>query len=90
MVAACIAAGLVGGEAFSIDASLIRADVDKSKRIAGDEQVDWPASEDASRAVREYLDTLDEAREKVRSASILHSPGFSQRRRITTAWNHST
>jgi transposase len=61
VVAACIAAGLVGGEAFSIDASLIRADVDKSKRIAGDEQVDWPASEEASRAVREYLDVLDEA-----------------------------
>ena len=29
VVAKCIAAGLVGGEGFSIDASLIRADVDK-------------------------------------------------------------
>jgi transposase len=28
VVAMCIAAGLVGGEAFSIDASLIKADVD--------------------------------------------------------------
>jgi transposase len=34
VVAICIAAGLVGGEAFSIDASLIRADVDKQKRAA--------------------------------------------------------
>ena len=29
VVAKCIAAGLVGGEAFSVDASLIKADVDK-------------------------------------------------------------
>src|SRR6267378_6016887 len=33
VVAMSIAAGLVGGEAFSIDASLIKADVDKKKRI---------------------------------------------------------
>jgi transposase len=32
VVAKCIAAGLVGGEGFSIDASLIKADVDKKKR----------------------------------------------------------
>jgi transposase len=31
VVAKCIAAGLVGGEALSIDASLIKADVDKKK-----------------------------------------------------------
>src|SRR5262249_33243733 len=31
VVATCVAAGLVGGEAFSIDASLIKADVDKKK-----------------------------------------------------------
>jgi transposase len=35
VVASCIAAGLVGGEAFSIDASLIRADVDQTKRMPG-------------------------------------------------------
>ena len=33
VVAMCIAAGLVGGEAFSVDASLIKADVDKMKRV---------------------------------------------------------
>ena len=37
VVAMCIAAGLVGGEAFSIDASLIKADVDKKKRAPGDQ-----------------------------------------------------
>jgi len=35
VVAKCIAAGLVGGEALSVDAILIKADVDKKKRITG-------------------------------------------------------
>ena len=34
VVAKCIAAGLVGGEGFSIDASLIKADVDKKQADA--------------------------------------------------------
>ena len=38
----CIGAGLVGGEAFSIDASLIKADVNKTKRIPGDQPFSWP------------------------------------------------
>jgi transposase len=54
VVAKCIAAGLVGGEGFSIDASLIRADVDKKKRTPGDQPISWPKAEEASRAVREY------------------------------------
>jgi transposase len=62
VVAKCIAAGLVGGEAFSVDASLIKADVDKKKRMPGDQPVTWPKAEEASRAVREYLTALDAAR----------------------------
>ena len=62
VVATCIAAGLVGGEAFSIDASLIKADVDKKKRLSGDQPIAWPKSEEASHAVREYLAALDAAR----------------------------
>jgi hypothetical protein len=34
--------GLVGGEGFSIDASLIKADVDKKKRAPGDQPIAWP------------------------------------------------
>ena len=37
VVAMSLAAGLVGGEAFSIDASLIKADVGRKKRIPGDQ-----------------------------------------------------
>src|ERR1700683_2020439 len=62
VVAKCIAAGLVGGEAFSVDASLIRADVDKKKRVPGDQPIAWPKAEAASHAVREYLAALDAAR----------------------------
>jgi transposase len=62
VVAMCIAAGLVGGEAFSVDASLIKADVDKKKRVAGEQPIAWPKAEEASHAVREYLAALDAAR----------------------------
>jgi transposase len=62
VVAKCIAAGLVGGEALSVDASLIKADVDKKKRMPGDQPIAWPKIEEASRAVREYLTALDNAR----------------------------
>jgi transposase len=64
VVAKCIAAGLVGGEAFSIDASLIKADVDKKKRSPGDQPIKWPTSEEASHAVREYLAALDATRDE--------------------------
>lgn len=62
VVAKCIAAGFVGGEGFSVDASLIKADVDKKKRTPGDLPIAWPKAEEASRAVREYLTALDAAR----------------------------
>jgi transposase len=68
VVAKCIAAGLVGGEGFSIDASLIKADVDKKKRMPGDQPIAWPKAEEASRAVREYLQTLDAARSEEESS----------------------
>ena len=61
VVEACIAAGLVGGEGFAVDASLIAADANKQRSIPGK---DWDKNrtpEKASRAVREYLSTLDDA-----------------------------
>jgi transposase len=61
VVATCIAAGLVGGEGFSIDASLIRADAGKKKRTPGDQPIAWRQAAEASRAVREYLAALDAA-----------------------------
>ncbi len=57
----CIAEGLVGGEGFAADASLIRADANKQRSVEGSEAVDWEAMAATRRSVREYLDTLDEA-----------------------------
>jgi IS5 family transposase len=61
-VARCIAEGLVSGQRMAVDASLIEADANKQNSTPKEE---WDASQidpdDAPRAVREYLDTLDEA-----------------------------
>jgi transposase len=61
VVEACIAAGLVGGEGFAVDASLIAADANKQRSIPGSEWQKTADPETASRAVREYLATLDDA-----------------------------
>jgi len=61
VVRRCMAEGLVGGEGFAVDASLIQADANKQRSIPGDE---WDADAiepDAVRAVRDYLATLDDA-----------------------------
>jgi transposase len=61
VVGACIGAGLVGGEGFAVDASLIVADANKQRSTPGPR---WNKKLDAaavSRATKEYLATLDEA-----------------------------
>jgi transposase len=55
IVGASIAAGLVGGAAFSVDASLIKADVNKRERASGEAAPRWQDADQASRAVREYI-----------------------------------
>ncbi len=60
VVGSCIAVGLVGGEGFAVDASLIEGDANRQRSIAGK---DWRRERDpqhASRAVKEYLATLDD------------------------------
>jgi transposase len=61
VVGACVAAGLVGGEGFAVDASLIEADANKSRSIPGSEWNRDIDPERASRAVNEYLAALDDA-----------------------------
>jgi transposase len=56
VVETCIAAGLVGGEGFAVDASLIAADANKQRSILGAEWNQEHAAKAASRAVREYLE----------------------------------
>ena len=54
----CIEEGLVGGEGFAVDASLIRADVSERTRVYGAAGLPPDAM---SRAVDEYLAVLDDA-----------------------------
>src|SRR5215475_12222566 len=54
----CIAEGLVGGEGFAVDASLIAADVSDRTRVEGAAGL---PSDAAGRAVDEYLAVLDDA-----------------------------
>jgi transposase len=54
----CMAEGLVGGEGFAVDASMIKADANRQRSVPGAE---WQVPEAANHAVREYLAVLDEA-----------------------------
>jgi transposase len=58
VVRGCMSAGLVGGEGFAVDASVIEADASRFKRIEGSE-VDWTEEQRARRPIREYLAALD-------------------------------
>jgi transposase len=60
VVASCIKAGLVGGNGFAVDASLIAADANKCRSTPGDK---WSHDIDptgARRAVQDYLANLDD------------------------------
>ncbi len=54
----CMDEGLVGGEGFAVDASLIKADANRQKGIDGSAGLSPEAS---SRAIDEYLAVLDDA-----------------------------
>jgi Transposase and inactivated derivatives len=61
VVSRCIEEGLVGGEGFAVDASLIPADANKQRSVSSAEYTNWQELAASRRAVREYLDTLDQA-----------------------------
>ena len=61
-VESCMAKGLVGGEGFAADASIIRADANRQNHIDGGDDHDWSGGAGGrgpSRAVCEYLKGLD-------------------------------
>jgi len=60
VVQRCMAEGLVRGEGFAIDASIIKADANRTRGVPGDDGVDWHDPKLATRAVHEYLQALDE------------------------------
>jgi hypothetical protein len=56
-----MAEGLVGGDGFAVDDSLIRADANRQRSAEGTQDVDWEELAATRRSVREYLETLDDA-----------------------------
>jgi transposase len=56
----CMSEGLVGGEGFAVDASVIKADANRARGVPGTE-ASVLRDTTASRAVREYLDALEAA-----------------------------
>jgi transposase len=73
VLARCMAAGLVGGEGFAVDASLIEADANRSRSMAREAVTDLRDPRHATRAVREYLAALD-AQGEPRSPAASISP----------------
>jgi len=59
VVRRCMAAGLVKGEGFAVDASVVAADANRQRGVPSGETVDWTQPERSTRAVREYLEALE-------------------------------
>jgi hypothetical protein len=57
----CMKEGLVRGEGFATDASVIKADAQRQRAIPGEETIDWGNPVEAARPVREYLAALEVA-----------------------------
>src|SRR3954453_23040306 len=58
VVAACMAAGLVKGEGFAVDASVMEANASRYHGKAPDE-IEWSEPERQTRAVKEYIAALE-------------------------------
>lgn len=63
VLARCLSEGLVGGEGFAIDASVIKADANRQRGVPGAEAA-WDNTTSLTRPVREYLEALDASEEQ--------------------------
>lgn len=55
----CMTEGLVQGEGFAVDASIVKADANRARNTPASEVAQWREGAQCSRAVCEYLDALD-------------------------------
>jgi transposase len=71
VVRRCMEAGLVKGEGFAVDASVVAADASRQRSVPDGATVDWKDPTFSTRAVREYLDALeDEPQAHARKLSL--------------------
>jgi transposase len=60
VVRRCMSEGLVRGEGFAIDASVVKADANRQRGVPNTESIDWHNPDLSTRAVREYLQALEQ------------------------------
>ncbi len=60
VVRRCMSEGLVQGEGFAIDASIVQADANRRRGIPSEQPINWSDPQLGSRAVREYLEKLEQ------------------------------
>ncbi|HWM69192.1 MAG TPA: IS1182 family transposase [Steroidobacteraceae bacterium] len=60
VVRRCMAEGLVRGEGFAIDASVVKADANRQRGVPSTENIDWSNPALGTRAVHEYLQALEQ------------------------------
>jgi hypothetical protein len=86
-------AGLVQGEGFAVDASVIEADASRYRGVKP-EEADWSAPEHQTRAVAEFLGALDddepEANRKPPKVMSLSDPCSAWTAKATSACNSVT
>jgi hypothetical protein len=68
-------AGLVKGEGFAVDASVIEADASRYHGKAPGE-IDWSAPERQTRAIAEFLTALDDAAADRKPPKVISSDEF--------------
>jgi hypothetical protein len=59
VVRKCMGLGLIKGEGFAVDASVVSADASSQRSIPGEQALNWSDPKRASRAVQEYLKALE-------------------------------
>lgn len=59
VVGQCMTEGLVKGEGFAVDASVVKADANRHRGMPGNTGIDWGDPDSQVRPVREYLLGLD-------------------------------
>jgi len=60
VVRRCMAEGLVRGEGFAVDASIVQADANRRRGVPSELPIDWNDPNLGTRAVHEYLEGLDQ------------------------------
>jgi transposase len=69
-VTRCMAEGLVKGEGFAIDGSIVAADANRQRAAPSDDDVDWSDPSISTRPVRDYLEAVDLQNAPKKSVSL--------------------